>query len=296
MTSRVIVNRFWQLAFGTGIVATSGDFGTQGAQPSHPELLDWLALEFVDRGWDVKAMMRLIVTSAVYRQSSVLRPEIAALDPQNQLLAQSPRYRRPAEIVRNTALAAAGLLVEHVGGPSVKPYQPAGLWLETSNRPYVLDSGASLYRRSMYTYWKRSVPPPNMAALDAPNRETCVFNRQRTNTPLMALVLMNDPTFVEASRGLAARILVSEAADDAGRLALAFELATARRPVVEEQEVLLPILRSQRQFYRENSTAAEELLSVGSSARDQTLDPAEHAAWTAIATVILNLDETISKE
>ncbi|MDA0835570.1 MAG: DUF1553 domain-containing protein [Planctomycetota bacterium] len=296
LTSRVTVNRFWQIAFGTGIVGGVGDFGTQGEWPSHPDLLDWLAVEFIESGWDVKALMRLLVTSATYRQSSVLRPELADIDPQNRLLARSPRHRRSAEMVRDHALMVSGLLVEHVGGPSVKPYQPAGLWLETSNRGYEQDSGTSLFRRSMYTYWKRSVPPPNMAALDAPNRETCVNLRQRTNTPLMALVLMNDPTFVEASRALAERILTEFGGENDERLQFAFELATARPAMPNEAMVLRKILDRKIDYYRANAKAADQLLGVGSSPRNASLDAAEHAAWTAVSTVILNLDETISKE
>jgi len=317
LTSRVAVNRMWQMAFGTGTVKTSEDFGTQGELPSHPELLDWLATEFI-RGtdwqsvlqqaplrrtdcqsvhsWDIKQMMKLIVTSATYRQSSKISPAAVARDPENRLLGRGPRFRLPAELIRDNALAVSGLMVEHLGGPSVKPYQPQGLWKETSNRGYEQDHGSKLYRRSLYTYWKRSVPPPNMFAIDAPTRETCVVRRQRTNTPLMALVMLNDPTFVEAARALAQRAMTEGAVNPQERIALMFEITTARRPEPSERDVLLAIYQRQRGVFGKNNDAALKLLAVGESKRDEKLDPTEHAALTTVASIILNLDETITKE
>lgn len=295
LTARVAVNRLWQQCFGRGLVSSSEDFGTRGQLPSHPRLLDWLATEYIRSGWDTKALLKLIVTSAVYRQSSRLDPEQVRRDPDNRLLARALRNRLPAELIRDGALASAGLLVEHLGGPSVKPYQPPGLWKETSNRGYVQDHGAALYRRSLYTYWKRSVPPPNMFALDAPTRETCTVRRQRTNTPLMALVLLNDPTFVEASRVLAGLIL-RQTSGTGSRLRRMFQRVTSRMPTDEEQQELRRLLDDQLVRYRRDPAAAGALLKVGESQQDQRLNPIEHAAWTILASVVLNLDETITRE
>lgn len=296
LTSRVTVNRFWQMAFGTGIVKTSEDFGIQGDRPSHPELLDYLATEFMSNGWDMKAMMKRLVMSSTYRQSSVATAEMIARDKENRLLTRGPRYRLPAEVIRDNALFASGLLVEKIGGPSVKPYQPAGLWVEISNRGYTQDKGENLYRRSIYTYWKRAVPPPNLAALDAPNRETCTVRRQRTNTPLMALVLLNDPTFVEASRALAERAMTQGGSTPQGRLAKIFQLVLARGPVELEADVLMQFYERQLAVYRDDEEAATKLLSVGESKRNEELNLAEHAAWTCVASMVLNLDEAMSKE
>ena len=296
LTARVAVNRLWQVAFGRGLVESSEDFGTQGEQPSHPKLLDWLAREYVRSGWDTKALLRLIVTSSTYRQSSRMTRRQWLQDPHNRLLARASRFRLPAELIRDGALAAGGLLVERIGGPSVKPYQPPGLWKETSNRPYVQDSGAALYRRSLYTYWKRSVPPPNLFALDAPTRETCITRRQRTNTPLMALVLMNDPTFVEAARGLAVRTMLRDAVDDVARVEWLFVAVTARRPGPQELETMVRLIADQRTRFRGRPQAARELLSVGQSPLDKRVDVVEQAAWTALASVLLNTDEAITRE
>ena len=240
-------------------------------------------------------MIKLIVTSATYRQSSKGLPPTIELDPENRLLSRGARFRLQAELVRDNVLAASGLLMEHVGGASVRPYQPAGLWKETSNRGYKQDHGVSLYRRSLYTYWKRSVPPPNMFAIDAPTRETCIVRRQRTNTPLMALVMQNDPTFVESARALAERVM-TEAASSQNRVALMFEKATARRPNAAETEVLLAVYQRQRGVFGRNHDAAVKLLTVGESKRNETLDLAEHAALTTTASIILNMDETMTKE
>jgi hypothetical protein len=303
LTARVTVNRFWQMYFGTGIVKTAEDLGTQGEPPSHPDLLDWLATEFIRSGWDVKAMQKLIVTSATYRQSSASTPELTAKDPENRLLAHGPRVRLQAEFIRDQALAISGLLNDAIGGPSVSPYQPPGLWEELASREdgknwtaqtYTQSHGPDLYRRTMYTFWKRTSPPPTLSTFDAPDRETCTVRRLRTNTPLQALILMNDPTYVEASRKLAERLL-TEAQSDKQRIELAFQLAMARPPSERELAVLSRIHQEQSAVYRQNHDAASKLLSVGESARQQGLDDAELAAWTIVASVILNLDETITK-
>jgi hypothetical protein len=296
LTRRVVVNRYWQMLFGIGIVETTEDFGTQGEPPSHPLLLDFLATEFSDVGWDLKAMLRQMVTSSTYRQSSKMSPGLLARDPDNRLLARGPRFRLAAETIRDNALAISGLLVGTKGGPSVRPYQPPGLWKEATNRPYKQDHGEKLYRRSLYTYWRRSVPPPNMVALDATNREVCVVRRQRTNTPLAALVMMNDPAFVEAARVLAQRVVTEASPDPEGIAELAFLLATARRPNAAERDVLLGVYRQQLDTYRKNEQSAQELIAVGESKRDERVDPSEHAAWTSVCTLILNLDETMTKE
>ncbi len=303
LTARVIVNRFWQHYFGVGLVKTAEDFGIQGEWPTHPDLLDWLATEFVASGWDVKALQRLIVTSATYRQSSRHRPDAAQRDPENRLLAQGPRFRMDAEMIRDNALAVSGLLVPRIGGPSVRPYQPAGLWeavaygANYTAQKFVQDHGENLYRRSMYTFWKRQSPPPTLVLFDAPNRETCIVRRSRTNTPLQALALMNDPQFVEAARALAQRMLREPATEASAetRLAFGFALATARPPTSDERGVLLETLAAERAHFETDREAAARLIGVGESPADGSLDPAELAAWTSIASILLNLDETITR-
>ena len=301
LTARVAVNRYWQQYFGTGIVKTSEDFGSQGEWPSHPELLDWLAIEFVQSGWDVKHMQRMIVTSNTYRQSSHVTPQLIERDPENRLLARGPRFRVDAEVVRDCALATSGLLVEQLGGPSVKPYQPSGLWeaigfvgSNTSN--FKQDQGDSLYRRSMYTFWKRTCPPPSLLTFDAPSRETCTVRRPRTNTPLQALVLMNDEQYVEAARKLAERMITEGGSSPQERAGYAFRLATARAPAADELAVLVRAFESQLADYRADADAATKLISIGQSPRNLSLDPSELAAWTMVANLILNLDETVTKE
>jgi hypothetical protein len=248
-------------------------------------------------GWDVKALQRLIVTSATYRQSSKVTPALLAADPENRLLARGPRFRLPAEAVRDQALAASGLLVERVGGPSVKPYQPPGLWKElTGTEEYVPDHGENLYRRSLYTFWKRTVAPPALVTFDAAARETCVVRPSRTNTPLQALNLMNDVTFVEASRVLAQRVMREGGATPERRIALAFRLATAREPRPAELHVLLDGYRQHIAEYRMDEKSARKLTSIGEAPRDAALDVAELAAYTTVAGVILNLDEVVTKE
>ena len=302
LTSRVAVNRYWQTYFGYGIVKTQEDFGVQGEPPVHPELLDWLATEFVRSAWDVRAMQRLIVTSATYRQSSKATSALREKDPENRLLARGPRLRLPAEMVRDTALAASGLLSDTIGGPSVRPYQPKGLWEELafgdgfSGQSYEQSHGPDLYRRGMYTLWKRTAPPASLATFDAPDREKCTARRAQTNTPLQALALLNDPTYVEASRALAQRALLEGGKDSKSRLAYAFRLATARRPNDKELKVLRTLLDGRLAAFRRDRQSAVKLLGVGESGRDNRLDVAELAAYTTVASVIFNLDETITKQ
>jgi hypothetical protein len=302
LTSRVAVNRYWQMYFGVGLVKTSEDFGVQGEMPSNPELLDWLATEFVRTGWDVKAMQRLIVTSAAYRQSSKVTPQLLEKDPENRLLARGPRGRLQAESIRDNALAISGLLDARIGGKSVKPYQPAGLWEELafgdgfSEQTYVQSHGADLYRRSMYTFWKRTAAPAQMLTFDAPDREKCLARRATTNTPLQALVLLNDPTYIEASRKLAERTLNEGGKDVNAKLAYAFRASTARPPSAGEVRVLRELLNQQLARYHGDKKAAGEFLKIGETAADAKIDQVELAAWTMVTSAILNLDETITKE
>ncbi len=304
LVARVIVNRYWQMYFGTGLVKTAEDFGTQGERPSHPELLDWLAREFVDSGWDVKHMQRLIVTSATYRQSSKVTPDKLAADAENRLLARGPRFRLPAEFVRDQALAVSGLLDPRIGGASVSPYQPEGLWTELSSRQdsgnwtaqvYVQSHGPDLYRRTMYTFWKRTSPPPQLSTFDAPDRETCTVRRARTNTPLQALILLNDPTYVEAARKLAERMLREGGETPADKARFAFRLCTARLPTADEERELVAAYEAQKTHYAADLEKAQVLLKVGESPADGAFDAAELAAWTIVASVVLNLDETVTK-
>ena len=299
LTARVAVNRWWQHYFGVGLVKTVDDFGAQGEWPSHPELLDWLATEFTRTGWDVKAFQRLIVTSAAYRQSSRLTKALLERDPENRLLARGPRFRLSAEAVRDQALALSGALVERTGGPSVKPYQPAGLWkdlVESAAGDYVPDQGASLYRRSLYTFWKRTVAPPGMMTFDAAGREFCQVRQSRTNTPLQALNLMNDVTYVEAARVLAQRIMTAGGTTPEQRLTFAFRVATARAPKPTELQVLTKAHQHYLAEFQRDGAAAAKLVRSGEYPRDPKLDEAELASWTAVAGLILNLDETITKE
>ena len=300
LTARVAVNRIWQMHFGVGLVKTQENFGVQGEPPSHPELLDWLAAEFVRMGWDQKALHRLIVTSAVYRQASRVEPSLLARDPENRLLGRGPRFRLPAELVRDNALFAAGLLTRRIGGPSIKPYQPAGLWEELAGgageAPYVQDHGPGLYRRSLYIYRKRTVPHPALATFDAPSREICQVRRPRTNTPLQALGLLNDVTYVEAARRLAERILEDGGPSDRARLETLFRRAVGRAPHPQELAVLERGLERRLAVYKADQDAAEKLINQGESPRVPGLDPARLAAFTATASVVLNLDETITVE
>ncbi len=299
LTARVAVNRYWQMLFGAGLVSSPEDFGSQGEFPSHPELLDWLAVDFRENGWNVKRTLKQIVMSATYRQSSHAAPTLYHRDPANRLLARGPRFRLQAEFIRDTALSISGLLDNSLGGPGVKPYQPPGLWAEVGlggNPKFKQDHDDKLYRRSLYTYWKRSAPPPSMQIFDAPTREKCTIRRPRTNTPLQALVVLNDPQFVEAARCFAERILERGDRSGAERVLLAFRQATARLPTETELRVLLNVYEGAKEQYGQAPEAAKELLGVGESPRNESLDVIEHAAWTIVASSILNLDETLTRE
>ncbi|MDA1214722.1 MAG: DUF1553 domain-containing protein, partial [Planctomycetota bacterium] len=296
LTARVAVNRMWQKFFGLGLVKTTEDFGSQGEWPVHPDLLDWLATEFVSSGWDIKHIQRLIVTSAAYRQSSKATPELVQRDPDNRLLARGPRIRLSAQMIRDSALEISGLLVERVGGPSVKPYQPEGIWKDLAGLDYDQGTGPDLYRRSMYTFWKRTIAPPSMMTFDAAGRETCIVRETRTNTPLQALTLMNEITYVEASRVLAARVMREGGETPAERLTYAFRLATSRLPNDRELSVLVKGFERHQQRYQSDKAAAEELLKIGESPVPTDVDHVDLAAYAAVANVILNLDEVITKE
>ena len=301
LLARVTVNRIWQQLFGTGIVRTAEDFGSQGEWPSHPELLDWLARDFVDEGWDLKRFIRSLMLTETYCQLAHITELDLERDPGNRLLARGPRFRMDAEMIRDQALFISGLLIEKMGGPSVKPYQPPGLWKAvgysgSNTVKFSKDTGEALYRRSIYTFWKRTSPPPFLAILDAPNRETCVVRRERTNTPMQALLLLNDIQYIETARHLAERLQRDlPDADDTGRLSYLWRLATARPPTTEEIEQLESFLAEVRIHYGDNEAAALELLSVGDSPRGEALSPAEHAAWTLICNLVLNLDEVVTK-
>lgn len=300
LTARVWVNRQWARLFGNGLVKTIDNFGVQSDAPSHPDLLDWLATEFVRRDWDMKAMQKLLVMSATYRQSARVTPELLERDPENRLLARGPRFRLPAEIIRDQALAISGLLVEQIGGPSVRPYMPEGIWDETSKygdlRGYKHGQGADLYRRSLYTIWKRTAAPPTMLMFDSPSRELCTVSRSRTNTPLQALALLNEVTFVEAARALAERIMTEGGSTVDDRLIWGFRLATSRRP----DEAELGILRSGYERYlarfEADPNAAKSFVVTGESPVMDGVNTTELAAWMLTANVLLNLDEVVTRE
>ncbi|MBM3847124.1 MAG: DUF1553 domain-containing protein [Verrucomicrobia bacterium] len=302
LPARVTVNRYWQMLFGTGLVRTAEDFGSQGEPPSHPELIDWLASEFISSGWDTKSMLRLLVTSATYQQSSKLNPKAHELDPDNRWLARGPRFRLQGEFVRDQALAASGLLIPKIGGPSVKPYHPPGLYEQVVNQKdnpkatYTQDKGEALYRRSLYTYWKRSVPHPAMLLFDAPFRETCTLRRPRTNTPLQALNLLNDPTYVEAARLLGQRMMREGGTSIESRLSQGFRLITARLPRRAEMRILTAALKRSVLEFQADPAGAESLLKVGETAADGALNVAELAAYTTLASTLLNLDETVTRQ
>jgi hypothetical protein len=301
LTARVAVNRAWQTFFGTGIVKTADDFGSQGDPPSHPALLDWLAAEFCACGWDVKRLHKLIVMSATYRQTSDISRELREKDPGNRLLARGPRFRLDAETIRDNALAVSGLLDQRIGGPSVRPHQPAGLWEQVavggsySSQTYVPSVGRDLYRRGLYTYVKRSMPHPSLTAFDAPNREACTVSRPRTTTPLQALVLLNDPAYLEAGRALAQRVLRNKELDTRGRLAFAFQLCTGRRPQPGELDVLARVLDQQLRGFRHERQAARDLGAVGAEPILAETDATDLAAWTVVGSLLLNLDETLTR-
>ena len=300
LTSRVWVNRQWERLFGTGLVKTSENLGSQAEYPSHPELLDWLAADFLEGGWDVKRFLKGLVTTAVYRQSSQVTPEKLAKDPENRLLARSPRIRLPGEIVRDGALSVSGLLVPTIGGPSVRPWMPDGVWDETSKygdlRGYKPDAGEGRYRRTLYTIWKRTAGPPTMLLFDAPNRETCTVKRSRTNTPLQALALLNETTFVEAANGLARRMVLERTGSPSERIERGFRLAVGRRPSADELATLVAGFDADLARFRADASATEKYLGVGLVKKPESMDGAEFAAYAVSANVILNLDEFVMRE
>lgn len=300
LTARVTVNRFWQELFGTGIVRSSGDFGITGEQPSHPELLDWLAIEFREGGWDVKKFFKMLVMSSTYQQAAVVTPEKRERDPANRLLSRGARFRMDAEMIRDSALAISGLLVNKIGGPSVKPYQPEGVWeavamIGSNTRDYKRDSGENLYRRSMYTFWKRAAPPASMDILNAPNRETCTVRRERTNTPLQALVTLNDPQFVEAARVLAQTTLTKGGATTEAKLDYLAKRILARPFTAKELPIVQASLNDLMAEFKTKPEEAKKLQTVGESKTDPTLDPRMLAAWTMLTNQLMNLDEVLNK-
>jgi hypothetical protein len=298
LTARVFVNRLWKLFYGQGIVTTLDDFGSQGAWPTHPELLDWLAREFIESGWDVKHIVTLMVTSSAYRQVSTANETLTHRDPYNHLLARQARFRLDAEFVRDNALAVSGLLSHKIGGPSVKPYQPAGYWayLNFPTREWYEDKGENQYRRGLYTYWQRTFPHPSLLAFDAPSREECTVERPRSNTPQQALVLLNDPTYVEAARALAEKTLREGGTTDAERLNFAYWQVLGRKAELQEATVLLPLLARHLKQYRSDKESADAILTVGQAPAGKDVDRPALAAWTSVARVLLNLHETITRE
>jgi hypothetical protein len=300
LTARVAANRLWQQFFGTGLVKTHEDFGLQGEPPSHPELLDWLAAEYRDNGWDTRKIVRLIVTSDAFKRSGVVQPQQLARDPENRLLSRGPRIRLDAEQIRDQALYVSGLLVPTMGGRGVKPYQPDNIWepvgfAGSNTRTYYRDSGDSLYRRSLYTFLKRTAPPPFMSNFDAPNREQFCARRERSNTPLQALQLMNDVQHVEAARALAARALAASVVDDTGRIGWLFETVLARVPEPGEAKLVAESLAAHRERYKADAAAAGKLIRIGDSEPPAHVEPAELAAWTLLANTLLNLDEALTR-
>ena len=295
LTARVAVNRYWQIFFNRGIVPTPEDFGSQGERPSHPLLLDWLAKRFVDSGWNQKEMIKLIVMSATYRQSSVPSLELLEKDPENRLYARGPKARLTAEMIRDNALYVSGLLVDKVGGSSVKPYQPAGLWKEKSGRTFEHDKGDGLYRRSLYTFWKRTSPPPSLMIFDAAKRDVCVVKRRETNTPMQALLLLNDTQFVEASLFLGQRMLKEGGDTLLEQIQFVFRLTTGRHPTEKEIEILQKLYQQQQKIFEANPDQAEKLLAIGEKERDPSLPSTQVATATTVASTMLNFDDTITK-
>jgi hypothetical protein len=297
LTARVAVNRTWSQLFGAGLVETEEDFGTQGDLPSHPDLLDWLAVLYRDSGWDTKALVRLIVTSATYRQSARVTPELLEKDPKNRLLARSPRLRLEAEMVRDQALAISGLLSHQVGGPSVFPEQPPGLWQAAFNgeRTWATSPGPDRHRRALYTFWRRTIPYPSMATFDAPSRETCTIRRARTNNPLQAFVTLNDPVYVECAQALARRIIAEGGSNPDERIRFGLRLATARVPSDAQVAPLVRLYEDMKTRYASDPDAARALAVEPLGPLPDGLDPAEAAAWTAVANVLLNLDAVLTR-
>ena len=295
LTARVAVNRMWQRFFGVGLVKTAENFGLQGDLPSHPRLLDWLAVQFIDSGWDMKGLQKQVVMSATYRQASTATPDAYQNDPENRLLARGPRYRMHPFVLRDSMLSMSDLLVEKIGGVPAKPYMPPKIWKSISNNKYNQGSGDDLYRRSLYTFWRRTIPPPSMVNFNAAEREVCVVRKDRTNTPLQALTMMNNVTFVEASRFLA-EAMMNHSEDDLQALEFGFRRMVARRPVPQEKRLIESAFDAFFQTYRGNEDAAKQLLSVGAKARAERFDLARHAAMTMTASLMMNLDEAITKE
>jgi len=293
LTARVAVNRFWQLLFGEGLVHTPEDFGNQGALPSHPALLDYLAVTFMESGYDVKALIKQIVMSATYRQSNQIMQTIQRRDPDNLLLARAPRKRLSAEMMRDNALLVSGLLNPAVGGEPVRPYQPVGLWKALANQigenRYRL--GPDVHRRSLYTYWKRTIPPPSMLIFDAPDRSICTVERQTTFTPLQSLVLLNDPQYVEAARALAFHVQAGGSHDDRQQIAEAFRWLTSRSPKKAELNALMDLFKDQVIAFREDPASAHDLVSVGISPLRQDAEIVQLAAMTVVTSTVMNLDE-----
>jgi hypothetical protein len=296
LTARVLVNRFWEQYFGRGIVETAEDFGIQGEKPTHPELLDWLACEFMQQGWSMKALHKMIVMSAVYRQTSRAAPELLQRDPNNRLFARGPRTRLEAEMLRDQALAVSGLLSRKIGGPSVFPPQPEGLWqVVYSGDKWQTSKGDDRYRRALYTFWRRTMPHPAMTTFDAPSREFCVVKRTRSNTPLQALVLMNDPAYVECAQALARRVIREAGPSAEDRVVRAFRLCLARQPQKHEVQRLVQLFEQQLSRYKEDVDAAKKMATSELGSAPETMDVHELAAWTVVANVLLNLDEMITK-
>ena len=297
LTARVVINRLWKQFFGIGLSKVLDDFGAQGEPPPNPALLDWLACEFMDSGWDVRHMVRLIVLSQTYRQASTAPRDLLARDPENREFARQGRWRLEAEFVRDTALSFAGLLTPTIGGPSVRPYQPDGYWenLNFPPRTYAASTGADQYRRGLYVWWQRSFLHPSLVAFDAPSREECVAERNRSNIPQQALVLLNDPTYVEAARAFATRVLRECPGDTTARLTWAWQQTLARSPAAEEVAILQGLLEKHLGEYRQSPEAAATFLKIGATPPPGDLDPAELAAWTNVARALLNLHETITR-
>ncbi|MFN6051611.1 MAG: DUF1553 domain-containing protein, partial [Planctomycetia bacterium] len=301
LTARVWVNRSWEKFFGTGIVKTTDNLGSQSEYPIHRELLDWLATEFIRKNWDMKALQKLVVMSSTYRQSSKVTPQLMEMDPENKLLARGPRFRLQSELIRDQALAISGLLSSKIGGPSVRPYMPDGVWDETSRygdlRNYKRETGENLYRRSMYTIWKRTAAPPSMLIFDSPNREICSITRSRTNTPLQALALLNEVTYVEAARKLGERMLQEGGKNDYERINHGLLLARGRKGSDQEINLLLEGLKKDIKRFELSPDSAIQLLSVGDYKSVNThLDPKTLAAYTVTANILLNLDEVVTRE
>ncbi|MEK6247735.1 MAG: DUF1553 domain-containing protein, partial [Planctomycetales bacterium] len=295
LTARVAVNRYWQMMFGSGLVDPPNDFGSQGSAPTHPKLLDWLALRYIESDWDTKELLRLIASSSTYRQSSRASPQLRERDPKNRLLARGPKQRLTAEMIRDSALSVSGLLVNRLGGQPVRPYQPPGLWKE--KRPevvYETGKGDDLYRRSLYTIWKRTSPPPAMIAFDAPRRSVCTVHRQQTGTPLQALVLLNDPQYVEAARLLAERMLREGGQSLKEQIKFAFRLTIGRDPSDQELQSLSQLYRAQFDLFKDHPDDVKRLLSVGDKTVDSTIDPTQLAAQTIVASTLFSMDEFVT--